>query len=86
MAESGFPSYSLVSWGAMFGPAGLPKDIVDRLAREFNTAIQRSEVTGPLDKYGFELQGSTTPELAAFVKEQAESWRRGVRDAGIVPD
>ena len=86
MAESGFPQYSLVSWGAMFGPAKLPSDIVERLAREFNAAIKRPEVKDALDKYGYELQGSTSQELTAYVREQVDSWKRGVQDAGIVPD
>ena len=86
MAESGFPQFSMASWGGMFGPANLPRDIVERLAREFNTAIQRPEVRDPLDKYGFELQGSTPQELGVFVKEQLEAWKRGVREAGIQPE
>lgn len=86
MAESGFPQYSLVSWGAMFGPAKLPSEIVERLAREFNAAIKRPEVKDALDKYGYELEGSTPQELTAYVREQVASWKRGVQDAGIVPD
>ena len=83
MAESGFPQYSLQAWGGMFGPANLPRDIVDRLAREFNAAILKPEVKEPLDRYGFELQGSNSQELATLVKEQLEAWKRGVREAGL---
>jgi len=86
MAESGFPGYTLVSWGAMFGPAKLPGEIVDRLAKEFNAAIQKPEVVTPMDRYGFELQGSNPQEMVVYLKEQADSWRRGIREAGIVPD
>jgi tripartite-type tricarboxylate transporter receptor subunit TctC len=86
MAESGFPQYSLVPWGAAFGPAGLPKDIQDRLAKEFNLAITKPEVVSALDKYGFELQGSSSAELAVFTKDQAEAWKKAVREAGITPD
>lgn len=86
MAESGFPQYSLVPWGGMFGPANLPRDIVDRLAREFNSAILRPEVKDALDRFGFELQGSTPQELGTFVKDQFETWKRAVREAGILPE
>jgi len=86
MAESGFPQFSMASWGGMFGPANMPRDIVDRLAREFNAAIQKTEVKEPLDRYGYELQGSTPQELGAFVKEQLEAWKKGVREAGIQPE
>jgi len=86
MAESGFPNYSLLAWGGMLGPANMPREIVDRLAREFNLAIQRPEVREALDRYGFELQGSSPQELGTLVREQAEAWKRGVREAGIEPD
>jgi len=86
MAESGFPGYTLVSWGAMFGPAKLPAEIVERMAKEFNAAIQKPEVITPMDRYGFELQGSSPQEMVAYLREQADSWRRGIREAGIVPD
>ena len=86
MAESGFPQYSVVPWGGMFGPAGLPRDIVERLAREFNAAILRPEVKEALDRYGFELQGSTPQELGTFVKDQFEAWKRALREAGIQPE
>jgi tripartite-type tricarboxylate transporter receptor subunit TctC len=86
MAESGFPQFKLVSWIAMFGPAKLPADIVERLAHEFNTAIKRPEVKGALDKYAFELEGSTPQELTAYVREQVAYWKRSVREAGITPD
>ena len=86
MAESGFPQYSLVSWGGMFGPANLPRDIVERLAREFNAAILKPEVKEPLDRFGYELQGSTSQELGVFVKDQFELWKRAVREAGIPPE
>ena len=86
MAESGFPQYSLAAWGGMFGPARLPRDVVDRLAREFNTAVLRPEVKDALDKFGFELQGSTPQELGKFVKDQYESWKIAVREAGIQPE
>jgi tripartite-type tricarboxylate transporter receptor subunit TctC len=70
----------------MFGPARLPGDIVERLGREFNVAIRRPEVKDALDKYGYELEGSTPQELAAYVREQVASWKRGVQEAGIIPD
>ena len=86
MAESGFPQYSLVPWGAMVGPAGMPRDVVDRVARETNAAVTNSQVKEQLDKFGYELQGSTPDELGRFIRDQLAAWRQGIRDAGIQPD
>jgi len=86
MAESGFPQYSLVPWGAMVGPAGLPREVVERIARETNAAVQIATVKEQLDRFGYELQGSSPEELGKFIRDQFAAWRQAVRDAGIQPD
>ena len=86
MAESGFPQYSVVPWGAMVGPAGMPREIVDRVARETNAAVNNPQVKDALDKFGFELQGSSSDELGKFIREQLAAWRQAVKEAGIEPD
>jgi tripartite-type tricarboxylate transporter receptor subunit TctC len=86
MAESGFAQYSLVPWGAIVGPAGLPRDIVERVARETNAAVANAQAKEALDKFGFELQGSSPDELGKFIREQLAAWRTAVKEAGITPD
>ena len=86
MAEAGFPQYSLVPWGAMVGPAGMPRDIVQRVNRETNAALGNVQVKDTLEKFGFELQGSTPDELGKFIRDQLAAWRQGIREAGIQPD
>lgn len=86
MAEAGFPEYSLVAWAGIFGPAQLPREIVERLSREVNTALRKHEVIEALDRQHFEAQTSTPEETAAFLKKQVETWHRAVRDAGIEKD
>ena len=86
MAESGFPQYSLVPWGAMVGPAGLPRDVVERVAKETNAAMANAQAKATLDKFGFELQGSSPEELGKFIRDQLAAWKKGVAEAGIQPD
>jgi len=86
MAESGFPQYSVIPWGAMVGPAGMPREIVDRVARDTHAALTNAQVKENLDKFGFELQGSSSDELGKFIREQLAAWRQAVKEAGIQPD
>jgi tripartite-type tricarboxylate transporter receptor subunit TctC len=86
MAEAGFPQYSVVPWGAMVGPAGMPREIVERVHRETNAALANAQVKEALDKFGFELQGSTPDELGKFIRDQLAAWQKAVREAGIQPD
>jgi len=86
MAEAGMPGVAIVPWVALFGPAGMPKEIVERLNREMRAAMGRQDVREQMDKQAFELGGSTPEELSAYVKEQLEVWRRTAREAGIKPE
>jgi tripartite-type tricarboxylate transporter receptor subunit TctC len=83
MAEAGMPQFSIGSWAALFGPAKMPKDVVDRLNREMNAAMKRPEVREQLERQAFEFAPSTPEELSAFLKEQLEVWSRTMRESGI---
>ena len=83
MAEVGYPGVSIYPWIALFGPAHLPHDIVQRLAREFNAILSRPDFSDNLNKQGFVPVGSTPAELGDLVKTQLEAWRKAVREANI---
>ena len=83
MAEAGMSGVSVAPWAGLFAPVKLPRDIVDRVSREFNTVLKRPDLLDQLARQGFEAQGSTPEELAAHVKTQLDAWSRIVREAGI---
>lgn len=86
IAEAGLPQFSITSWAALFGPARIPREVVDRLNREFVTAMGRAEVQAAMEKQAFALSPSSPAELAQLVKEQMESYRRILRAAGVQPE
>lgn len=85
-AEAGMPRFSIVSWAAVYGPAKMPREIVERLSKEFNAALNRPDVKEQLDRQQFFGQGSTPEELAAYTKEQMEAYARILREAGVQPE
>ena len=86
IAEAGMPEFSITSWAGLFGPARMPREVVERLNKEFVAAMGRAEVQAAMDKQAFSLSPSSPEKLAAFVKEQMESYRRILRAAGVEPD
>ena len=86
MEEAGLRSLSITPWGGVFGPANMPRDIVARVARELGVVLKRPDVRTAFEKLAFEPKSSTPEELAAFVKEQGEIWRRVVAEVGIKPE
>lgn len=86
LAEAGVQGLTLTPWGGVFGPRGMPREIVDRLSRELVALLGRAEVREAFGKLAFEPRGSTPEELAAFTKEQLAIWRRLVAELGIQPE
>jgi len=86
LAEAGLRPLSITPWGGVFGPAHMPKEIVGRVGRELVVVLKRPDVREAFQKLAFEPRGSTPEELAAFVKEQAEVFRRVVAEVGIKPE
>jgi len=84
--EAGMPQFTITSWAALFGPAKLPREIVDRLNREFVAAMGRAEVQAQMDKQAFLLSPSTPKLLGAFVRDQLEAYRTILRAAGVQPE
>ncbi|MDO9284141.1 MAG: tripartite tricarboxylate transporter substrate binding protein [Aquabacterium sp.] len=85
-AEAGLPPFTAGTWAALFGPAKMPPEIVQRMSRELNAAMQRPEVRERITALGFELAGSTPDEMGTFLQDQLQAWGRAFRDAGMTPE
>jgi tripartite-type tricarboxylate transporter receptor subunit TctC len=83
LAEAGFAQASMTPWFGIFGPAGLPPEIVARLSREINLALEAREVRAQFENHALLPEGSTPQALAEFLKQELETWGRAIRDAGI---
>src|SRR4051812_42868494 len=49
IAEAGMPQFSITSWAGLFAPAKMPRDLVERLNKEFHVAMARPEVHSALE-------------------------------------
>jgi tripartite-type tricarboxylate transporter receptor subunit TctC len=84
--EAGLGKMSLTPWGGVFGPKGMPKEAVDRLARELAVVLKRPDVREAFGKLAFEPKSSTPEELTAILKQQIEVWGSTAREVGIKPE
>ena len=83
ISEAGVPEVTVRQWAGVFGPPNLPKDIVARLNKEVNAALQRPDVIAKLQSYGYSPEGSTPERLTEVNRADLELWRRLVKEAGI---
>jgi tripartite-type tricarboxylate transporter receptor subunit TctC len=81
------PGFDLTSWNGIFGPAKLPRPIVDRINAEVQAILAEKEVQDKLAAIGFEVGPSKTPEeFAKYVDDQLALWTKLIKQAGIKPE
>lgn len=67
IAEQGYPEYNFVTFYGLAAPKNTPRDIVDRLNREINRALELPEVRARLEPTGAILVGGTAKEFGEFL-------------------
>jgi tripartite-type tricarboxylate transporter receptor subunit TctC len=83
IAESGFPGYDAFPWFGMLAPAGVPRDIVARLASEITASVTVPEVSARIRAFSLEPTPIGSDGLAQLMKSDFDKWRGVVRDANI---
>jgi tripartite-type tricarboxylate transporter receptor subunit TctC len=85
LAEVGIPNYNMASWHSVSTTAGVPKDIVDKLAAEIRTVMSEPEVQKLLLAEGAIPQISPSPEeFKKYVDAEIVRWGALVEKAGIL--
>lgn len=84
---SAVPGFDLTSWNGIFGPAGMPQPVVDKLNTEILAVLAEKDVQDQLVQLGFETWPSRTPdEFAKYVGDQLAHWTALIKQAGIRPE
>jgi tripartite-type tricarboxylate transporter receptor subunit TctC len=82
-AEAGFPDVEMASWLALLGPAGMPREAIERINAEVNAALKETDLPARLAGLGARPEGGSPDDLAAFLRRETERWKRVVETAGI---
>jgi tripartite-type tricarboxylate transporter receptor subunit TctC len=85
-AEAGIGGLEYSSWVALFGPAGLPPGVVDKLSRAVAVALANPQTRERIQAGGNEVVGGTPAELSAFVTAEIDKWSRTISAAGLQPE
>jgi len=82
MIESGLKGYELYVWMGMLAPKATPPAVIERLHREFTTALRAPAVKSFMDGAAIEAVGSTPAEFGAFFREEKARWAKTIRETG----
>ena len=86
VAESGMTGYELTPWFATFAPAGTPPGIIDKLNGAMIKAMNTEQVKKTFAAIGAEYIGSTPQELASYLAQETEKWKKIISETGISVD
>jgi tripartite-type tricarboxylate transporter receptor subunit TctC len=79
----GLAGYELLNWFAIFGTAGTPPDIVERLNGTINTALSDPAISDKLLPQGIVPKPMKVAEFKAFVDAERTKFGKVVEQANI---
>lgn len=83
VAESGLPGFEVLTWVGLFGRAGTPPAVIEKLQRAVATAVASPKVQERFKTFGIEPVGSTTAEFTAFIHRELDAWEKVIREGNI---
>ena len=83
VGESGVADYDVVSWNALFAPAGTPPEILGTLNAALRDILADPDVKKRLLELGIEAKASTPREIYDRLKSDIGKWRAVIEKAGI---
>jgi tripartite-type tricarboxylate transporter receptor subunit TctC len=83
--EAGVRGADAPLWFGVWGPAGIPADIVNKINSDMRKALADPTVRERLVNLGNEPMDMSPQEFARFVRAEIEDYQRVVRAAGIKP-
>jgi tripartite-type tricarboxylate transporter receptor subunit TctC len=82
VAESGYPSFDVVSWIGVVAPAGTPDDVVKMVSDTVLKAVDTSDVTARIAGLGLTTFPAGSDEFGAYMVSEHAKWGKAVKDSG----
>jgi tripartite-type tricarboxylate transporter receptor subunit TctC len=83
VAESGLPSFQVMSWYGLTMPAGTPEPVIAKMNKALHDVLAREDIRAALVKVGATAKSSTPEELRQHVINEIAKWNDVREKAGI---
>ena len=85
LAET-LPGFDVTQWNAVWAPAAMPKDVLDKLGTEITRIVQSPDYKARMTDQAAEAIGNSPSELAAFQQAEIDKYRKIAQQANIKVD
>jgi tripartite-type tricarboxylate transporter receptor subunit TctC len=83
VTEGGVKDYDVVSWNALFAPAGTPPEVIAKLNEALRAVLADASLKQRALDLGIEAKASTPAEIGARLKADIEKWSKVIERANI---
>lgn len=83
IAQAGLPAFEYVTWYGLFGPAGVPPAVIDKLGVALGKLAADKGFEARLREQGVDLHISAPRELAERTRKETAQWDKVIRESGI---
>jgi tripartite-type tricarboxylate transporter receptor subunit TctC len=80
------PGFDITAWYGFMGPAGTPREVVNKVHDDSVAIVRRADFLERLDRDGIEPVANTPEEFAAQIKTDLARWAAVVKAAGAKLD
>jgi tripartite-type tricarboxylate transporter receptor subunit TctC len=86
MAEAGYPGVEGGLWFGVSGPAGVPRNAVERISKEIHAAAALADVKDRFASQGVNVTPLGPREYAEFIRKEMAKWGPVVKASGATVD
>ena len=84
MVELGYKEVEAYAWQGLVAPAATPKDVVQRLSSEMQTALANADVRKKLAEAAWEPVPSDANLMSVYTLAETRKWHKLIRERNIV--
>jgi tripartite-type tricarboxylate transporter receptor subunit TctC len=80
------PDFELVTWHGVMVPAATPRDVVEKLNREIQWALEQHDIRQRFADGGLDITGGTPEAFEAILRRDYARYGKILAAAGIRPE
>jgi tripartite-type tricarboxylate transporter receptor subunit TctC len=83
IAEAGVAGFSTTAWFALFGPANMPAELVNKIHADVAKALDAPQTREFFQKNSFERVDLTPPQFAKLIEDDSKHWDALIKSVGV---
>lgn len=84
--EAGLKGFTLDSWFALYGPAGMPPEVVQTLSGEVGKILSLPDTRRKAEEAGTSVDPMSPAQLAEYTRKELDYWGKVIKSSRIAVD